>query len=192
MSGIVKFESSQHDTWSVCVYPCCQKLHAVHTLMFLCSQKIKWFSRTWFVELRAVWAGNNPPRSWGESTGAHLENTFLKHSSAAWRRPWFFKHRPFRRWITQRSSTEYSFSVEDGGRIISTADTQVCHVISFLIVYSYILGEKGLIWHVLGYVVLPGDSSRARSTSTKVCIMPSVSSGHLLIILKPFHMYIIS
>lgn len=45
---------------------------------------------------------------------------------------------------------------------------------------------------VLRQVVLPGDSSRVRSASVKVCIMPSVSSGRLLIILKPFHMYIIS
>lgn len=44
----------------------------------------------------------------------------------------------------------------------------------------------------LDETALPGDSSSVRSASTNVCIMPSVSSGRLLIILKPFHMYIIS
>lgn len=36
------------------------------------------------------------------------------------------------------------------------------------------------------------DCSRSRSASSNVSIIPSVSSGCLLITLKPFHMYIIS
>lgn len=43
-------------------------------------------------------------------TAVHLENTSWKHSSAAWRQPWFLKHSPFRRRIKHLSSTKYSFS----------------------------------------------------------------------------------
>lgn len=39
---------------------------------------------------------------------------------------------------------------------------------------------------------VPGLSCRARSASTKVSIIPLVKSGRLRIIVKPFHMYIIS
>lgn len=39
---------------------------------------------------------------------------------------------------------------------------------------------------------VPGASCRERSASKRVSIMPSVSSDRLLIIVKPFHMYIIS
>lgn len=51
---------------------------------------------------------------WGWfSTAVHLEKTSWKHSSAAWRQPWFLKHSPFRRRIKHLSSTEYSFSAAE-------------------------------------------------------------------------------
>lgn len=157
----MKFESSligliQHDTWSVWVYPCCQKtasrfLHAVHTLTFLCSQKITWFSTTWSVELRAVWAGNNPPAfemnppelTWktlcwsipqqpGSDPGSSNTDPSAGGSNSG--------HPPNTRFLR----------TEGADTITSTADIQMCHVITFLTVYSCILGEKGLIWHISG------------------------------------------
>lgn len=44
----------------------------------------------------------------------------------------------------------------------------------------------------LEWSALPGDSSRVRSASITVCSIPSVNLSSLLIMLKPFHMYIIS
>ena len=112
-------------------------------------------------------SSSGPNLTW-HGPGANLENTLLKLSSAAWRRPLFFRHRPFSRWIRQRSSAEYSFAAEE------RKQTHRCVAWSHF-THSHILGWE---WFVLACVVW--GKSYYRETLAGCAPPPSKSPSCLL------------